>query len=496
MKHVTDVEYGNCYAIYLTDMGERFLTNPTSIKIMELLEYKAMTAVELSENLKIQKTTIQSNLKKLMRLCMITQYVATDDKRIRYYESKAILQFTPYLSKIFIKELETLDIMSIFNIDSTKISDKTVYFNKMRMFILETAKKGVDAGPILIRGGRIVAFGNRAHYQNLSKENAIIEINEYLKLCDIHQVHVTFQGESDICITCKHRTVNKCIWYYSPMAATGYTMEAISQTTGTRYCIKERYGDSENEYVILTKYSEYEHKECMSSLTYLNEKAESMPMSVYWTGEKSVLVGNRTMLEILEALNEEPQTLKQLSSILKAPPVTIYSNLCKLVDENVLKADGEEGSKFSRYYLSSEKILCTRKRNCSILKKVSTEYREESFDPENFFKSIFNYMMCATVYEGLDISRIIYHTGVSLANTYNYQYPKTSAMEFIDLVTSHNIGMKLKMELEEFIPLTFRIHAPTLTDEEIDFMTPFFYGLIKQSLKNITGDSYTIYFKQ
>ncbi|MFA6951850.1 MAG: winged helix-turn-helix domain-containing protein [Candidatus Methanomethylophilaceae archaeon] len=62
---MADIEYNDTYVICGTDKGVRFLTNPVSITIMDLLDSSKLTVSEIADKLGLSKSSIQSNMMKL-----------------------------------------------------------------------------------------------------------------------------------------------------------------------------------------------------------------------------------------------------------------------------------------------------------------------------------------------------------------------------------------------------------------------------------------------
>jgi len=483
---MTDVEYGDEYAVFITSKGIKFLTNDVSLKIMELLAHSGMTVTELSDILDQQKTSIQSNVKKLERWDFITSYVDDNDKRKTIYVPSSVKIIDPLTTSFNIDPLEK-EIMGIMNKEGGQ------YKGIILLMVLESMKLGLDFSPLMQRGGSLLAKYAEKNYNGMDTETLLKTIKKKFSDAKFPETTMSFEeGELHMEVRMDPESERSLVMI-SPVII-GYLIEAISSNTGIRYCIGHVEKDNAAVRAKIVPYVGKIDDNTVMDEMIKEDFCNGWPLSIYHVERNSILFGNDVQVKILDILSRSEMSLKGLSNTLNIPPVTIHTNINKLIESKVIKSDNARSSKYVRYSLHGEPVITATKSERNLRNEMEILFKRYANDPTQYYKAMFRYVNHSFRLVGFDISNIIRHIGMNVANSIIHENPEISAMDYLKKTCEKDMGLGFKPSVETYIPLTIKLERKGQTLSEFRFIKPFYEGLFRFGLLKLTGDEYNIRF--
>lgn len=491
---MTDAEYGKKYAVYITPDGVRFLTNEISITIMDMLEKEPLSATNVSDVLNLQNSTVQSNLKKLARWNLVKSHIDENDRRrtifepvaVKIIQSRDALPPPPYQQQ------------SDYNTDLQKIIDnfienahtKSHYFNTIITTSLKSWAMGIDARPTLKRSGELIAYSSKYQFGDVNLEKSIKSAEKFLNDAKVFPVNTSVEG-TDVIMRIDHEFDSDFIRELISMPLIGFMQYAATSSQGTEYCIHSvRHFRNSMEIRFVPCKSKMKNS-IGKDLVYMSRHAKSWPVSIYSIDGVSYIFGNQSQMRILEELEKESASLKTLTDTLSIPPVTVHSNLNKLIDDGIVGTIGERSSKYCKYKLNAQLILKNRERDCDIPVRVRESFTHNARFPKNFLMSVFNYINYLTLNAGLDISNIQSYAGKDIAYTIINDHSNDTS-DFLELISGTDLGLGAQIIINKYVPLTLELINPNISPEEFEFMIPFFKSMVETGLNISTGDQYNV----
>lgn len=484
---MTDVEYGDKYAVFITDTGIKFLTNEVSLQIMELLTRSGMTVTEISELLGQQKTSIQSNMKKLERWDFISSYIDENDKRKTVYVPSSVKILCPVVPSLDIDSVEK-DIIDTINKENEQ------YRGIILLMIIEAMKLGIDLSPLMLRGGSLLAKYAGKDFKNMDTGTLLRTMEKYFAEAKFPTTELSFKNGDLHAKIHMDRNLKKSLMMTHTMIL-GYMMEAISLNTGVRYCLGYVKEDSDGiTHAMITPYIGKISNGTIIDDMIKEDTYSGWPLSIYYVNGKSVLFGNEVQVNILRTLDKSQMSLKGLSNSLNIPPVTVHTNMNKLVESGVIKSDAARSSKYVRYGLSGEPAIIATEKEPRLRIEMDALFKKYANSPSQYYKALFRYVNHSFRLVGFDISNIIRHIGMNISDSTIEDDPNISAMEFLNTMCEKNMGLGFKPSIVTYVPLTIILERDGQTLSEFRFIKPFYEGLFKFGLLKLTGDDYNIRF--
>lgn len=484
---MTDVEYGDKYAVFITKNGIKFLTNEVSLQIMDLLTHSGMTVTEISELLGQQKTSIQSNMKKLERWDFISSYIDENDKRKTVYVPSSVKILSPIVPSLDVDSIEK-EIVNMVN------KENEHYKGIILLMMIESMKLGIDLGPLMLRGGSILAKYAGKDFKNMNTETLLRTVERYFAEAKFPITELSFRNGDLYANIHIDRKLERSLMMTHTMIL-GYMMEAISLNTGVRYCLGYVKEDQDGTtHAMMTPYlGKISDGSILDDM--IKEDADGgWPLSIYYVNGKSVLFGNEVQVNILQILGISQISLKGLSNSLNIPPVTIHTNMNKLVESGVIGSDAARSSKYVRYGLRGEPAIIATEKEPLLRIEMDNLFKKYANSPSQYYKALFRYVNHSFRLVGFDISNIIRHIGMNISDSIIEDEPDISAMEFLNVVCEKNMGLGFKPSVVTYVPLTIILEREGQTHSEFRFIKPFYEGLFKFGLLKLTGDDYNIRF--
>lgn len=485
---MADIEYSENYAIYLTKNGIRFLTNEISIRIMDLLLTKSMTATDISRELGISKSSVQSNMNKLSRIGYVTYYNDNSDGRKVFYvpaSAKLISNGEP------ISNLEGVEDRIIGKL----VNKEDMYKGILDLTNLMSLKFGVDIRPLIFRLGSLIAYYQLRNKGELTLDQAIEEMNKlYNSIFDIEcEINLT---DEDVQVK-----VHLGLEYisFAPIndIIAGSVCKIMTMYRKKPYVVKSIL-DAGNDTTVIS-FAKYDgNMKIGTGVNILNDEVTKINSknaklySIYAVNGRSILFGNDTQISILDALGSGDMTLKELSEKLDILPVTIHVNMSKLMAIKAVMAKGDTKMKNTSYSLTAQPIVTAEKVESSAAKEVANLF--ETVDLyEDPFRVILGYISWTFRATGVGLRSIMDYLGSEIANRVMKKYPEDTAEQAIDRFTKI-VVFRMGMTCETKIPLVFTTSDDhTLSD--LKYLTPFFAGFAQTALKTLTGHDYPVTFK-
>jgi DNA-binding MarR family transcriptional regulator len=483
---MTDVEYSENYALYMTPHGVEYLTNQVSIGIMRLLRQSAMTVTELAVALDQQKTSIQSNLKKLETEEFVSSYIDENDRRRVIYVPVAMIIATP-----IVPSAESIH----KNIIKVLLKKKT---NKFRVSLLLTAaefyKSGVSIGPLMERCGILLANAAKDDYIGKDLTSAIETIETNLKAAEFPPIKISATEDGITMIT----KVNKGFakeYVLSIDVACGFISEAIKQSTGITFVVTDT--DVRPDGKIVTKFERYHGvlpdstiRDKLPSDKNIREKR----LTICYTNGHSILFGNSVQTKIIALLSKEDAGLKAVTNTLGIPTVTAHRNLGILEQTGVItRVRGKTNTEFT---MNGVIILTCNGKTAQKERANKDLFESCSKDPANYYEAIFGYINLAVRRTGFVMHEVQEHIGRSMAEGFINGYDIADGMTFLRVMHYAGPALGIRSKIACYIPLTISLESDYFTREDFEFIRPFYVGLISHGLKLTTGDDYNIRFVQ
>jgi DNA-binding MarR family transcriptional regulator/predicted hydrocarbon binding protein len=482
---MADIEYSDHYAIFVTDGGVRYLTNPVSISIMDILQRSEMTSSEIALELNLSKSSIQSNMMKLSRWQLVNSYQDADDKRkVVYYPSS-------------FKCLESVEVRpEILRAEKT-IVERIVLNQKghdsaiLMLTSIIPLSVGISIDPLLERCGRLSAHYMWKKFSNMDDEQFIRAITEIYNRASFPTINVTLNGK-DMTVEQTHHSQTSRESLISTRLMIGSLCQFMMERTGDPYHLDSVEEKDDTTYLIIKPYN------CCckvnKGILASEEIREDRPYAIYLVGNRSILFGNETQIRILELLKEGKRSLKQLSEQLDIPPVTVHMNIAKLMETGAISSDNDTRSKYVYYDLQAIPMLIPAKMEKGCTSLVEEMFRSLADHPSDYYRYAFKYVTCALRLTGIDGTGLMYRTGSEFAKAMVSHDLNIEPEVFLDKACGINIGYDLNTKVLSRIPLKININRNRIGDMEFRHISSFYEGLIKSGLKELTGTDYNVFF--
>lgn len=216
--------------------------------------------------------------------------------------------------------------------------------------------------------------------------------------------------------------------------------------------------------------------------------------SVYLVNGRSILFGNHTQIQILEALNKKMLSLKQLSNVLDIPAVTVHVNLAKLLEIGAIQANDERGTKYMRYRLVSVPLLTPCKKTPEIGRNIEKLMKENAVNPEDYSKNIFKYINYAFRMTGVDSGGLLYKAGRDFAKALVDSNKGIEPQDFIGLVTDVSPDHHFNVDVVSYIPLRLALSGECVGYVEPKHVESFYTGMIEAGLEELLGINQSVTF--
>lgn len=482
---MADIEYSDHYAIFVTEGGIRYLTNPVSIRIMEMLQHSLMTSSDIALELGLSKSSIQSNMMKLSRMQLVDSYQDNDDKRrIIYYP-------------VSFKCIESVDVKPEVLRMEKDILDKIVTNKKghdsalLMLTSIMPLSVGISVDPLLERCGRLSAHYILKSMGKIDDDSFIEYMKNIYKEASFPPVEIELHG--NILVAKLHHNDNILIEsLISTRLIIGSLCQSMMERTGNLYRMESIFDDG----TTVMTFKPYEI--CFKNRRYdiaSEDTRDDNPYAIYFIGDRSVLFGNMTQIRILDALMDEKKSLKQLSEDLEIPPVTVHMNIAKLMEIGAISSDNDTRSKYVYYYINALPMLVPIESEKGCILPIEQMFSSLAEDPSNYYRCAFRYVTCALRITGIDGTGLMYRAGSNFAKALITHDPDIESEAFISKICSIDLSYKIDAKVISHIPLKISVNRGDLGNTEYRHVLSFYEGMIRSGLKELTGTDYKVYFQ-
>lgn len=482
---MADIEYSDHYAIFVTDGGVRYLTNPVSICIMDMLQRSEMTSSEIALELNLSKSSIQSNMMKLLRWQLVNSYQNANDKRkVVYYPSSFKCMESVEVKPEILRAEKTIVERIVLN---QKGHDSAI----LMLTSIIPPSVGICIDPLLERCGRLSAHYMWKKFGNMNDDQFIKTITEIYNKASLPSIKIRIDRKHMIVEQTHHgQTARESL--ISTRLVIGSLCQFMMERTGDPYHLGSVEEKDDTTYLTIKPYNS-SHKRKKEILA-LGDMRDDWPYAIYLVRNRSILFGNETQIRILELLKEGKRSLKQLSEELDMPPVTAHMNIAKLMETGAISSDSDTRSKYVYYDLRAIPMLVparTEKGRTSLVEKM---FQSLADDPSDYYRYAFRYVTFALRLTGIDGTGLLHRTGSEFAKAMVSHDPSIEPEIFLDEACGIDIGYDLKTKVLSHIPLRININGNGMDDMEYKHISSFYEGLIRSGLMELTGTDYKVSF--
>lgn len=489
---MSDLEYGEHYAVYLTPKkGVKFITNPVSIDTIDELRSGNYGVTELASRLGVSVTTMQSNLTKLQHMgLVIAEKDSADRRKVRYIK---------YCYCIFRDGkpddwmLECKDFMA-----QRIIIQDNAWQAAIGMIVLVLLENGVDTRPVLFEFGNSLAYMYRNVARGMSPDEildlafSIFNISEGIE----HSMDASDEFLLGIRTT-NGEPIYKTVYFINTIV--GFLFAALPWLQGFYYSNNISVTVSEDRTQMLVTAKKKEGRVEVTHLPFIWERTRdfyrlSTPLNIVRVEKGTLILGNKTMVAIVGSLSKGEKTSDEISQEADIPVVTINSAMRKLKAEGVVAADGKQRG--AKYRLVGEVLITmedvsdglendtqwTRGAMMQVLRSETSDISELAY--------WYNYVSWKFV--GLDYEHIIRGNGRYIANKILEMYPGITADEFVRIACKCSVRRTVKAEPITLIPLKIRVTCAVESGypDYLEISRNYFWEILSEGLRRLTGIDY------
>lgn len=475
---MADIEYSDVYSVYMTDSGVRYLTNKTSIEIMKMLFTKEMTVTDLSEILGESKSSLQSNMMKLVRLGMVSSTIDPTDKRKVIYYATSSLMLCPVST-------DTIDKSVLGDlIGKTIVADDGYSKNHLVLAMLMPYMMGVSIHPLLVRTSCVMASHCMSRFNKFIDDEFMTEFRKCALKAGLPYIDMDIGREIKVYVDSSGMTKSEI--YVMHSVVLGLAMRMIYLKTGTWYT-QIRYEYTEGKVIIyLSKYiGDQKRVDYFMSMISHKKSDDDWPFAILSKDNKTTLYGNRTQIKIIDALQKANLSLKELSDMLDVPAVTVHLNLMKLLESGAIAVIDDFKSKLVTYRMRADVLVTPG------IKTHFSYVQDSVSDDGRFIEMLYKHLIFSFRDAGVNLRNILGVLGAEVAKIWIKKNPGATAEQFLSIMESLNMGTGCKVKVVSYIPLKLSIsndnyHALS------EFMAPMFESAAITALKMITGVEYSV----
>lgn len=476
-----------CFGVFYTDDGLKSLNNKICLDILKIVSEKNVTLADLSQELHISPSTILFNIGKMEDKRIIGTFKDEKDRRKVYY---APIAHTIVLSDVPNVGSEPL----IEEISKMTANQQSNFFENLYGAGLTIALRvGLNFGQMVDSGGRLIAHMLKNNVEGMSSDEALDYALSYYNKTDgprislISKSPIKFKVEYDMKlyenIGCGHH------------AGTGLICGILEEATGNRYFVDGESVSDDNTVAYFSLKKGPHVKKYLNTLYdpdgflkigHVNSEAFRI---IPTKNGMPALVDNSLQIGIIDVLQESPASLKTLHEILKGPQSTLFSNLAKLEEREIICYDKDlPGSNIYKLYghelLSSKSI---RMEKPTLIKEIINEAVK---DPSKFYRTVFRHNLLLMDEIGIDMHSGYFLMGCAYGKACVNKYRNKKTDEILKSVCNEKNEADTIISLDSFVPLQFSLKSPLFGWTGRKSIMQYYVGLVSEIIFMTTGRVY------
>lgn len=491
---MSDLEYGEHYAVYLTpEKGVRFITNSVTIDTIDELRRGNYGVTDLSMKLNVPVTTMQSNLTKLLRMGMVTTEKDPDDGRKVMYVKHCYCIFRDGQMDEWMPEYKDYVAERI-------ILQDNAWQAAIAMIVIVLLEKGVDTRPVLFEFGNSLAY----MYRNVVRGKTPDEILDLVfTIFNIKEgVEYSMDATDEFLLGIKSTdgdSIYKVMCFMN--AIVGFLFASLPWSQGFYYSNKLTTTVSDDRRQVLVTAKKKEGKVVVTHLPFIWDRTREFykmrsPITIVRVPKGTIILGNKTMVSIVDILGKGEMTSEEISLQLDIPAVTVSTAIRKLKAEGIVSTDGRQrGARFrldGQILVSMTDIPDSLDNDIRWTRRVMIQSLNSDTGDIGDLAYWYNYVSWKLL--GLDYEHIIRSNGRYIADKIIKMYPGITADEFVRKACKCRVRETLKAEPVTFIPLRVRVTCivepgypsyPELTRN-------YFWEILSEGLRKITGSEHPV----
>jgi DNA-binding MarR family transcriptional regulator/predicted hydrocarbon binding protein len=470
---------GRSFGIFYTDMGMKCVNSEIGMRIMDMVDSKDMTLAEISKGLNLPVSTVLFNTSKLEEKRLIGTYKDDRDRRKVYYCKTS-------LGMIVSMEPST-ELQDIIEEKLAVDFDSPPYFYRYIICLLNAGsiKLGLNLGPLMERVGRLIGKAMIKELKGRSIDSTMEHLNDYFNASKGPKMNIVSYSPMKIELMSSIRIPNNADLVFR--SSIGIICSGLECATGEYYVIIRSEIKNKNGAILFEIGPRPQHKKIKTSLYTEDGFLDIKEGKQFQNDDFSIILDKngcprmidiQSQIEIINALEIKPDTLKGLNDKLGGSQSTLFSNLTKLEDAGIIYSVREFGPNLYNTYGG---LIISKKNNCiKNLEFIKMIIKKAAKCPEAYYRSMFQYIMMTLDATSIDSSKIQNDLGKTYAKTIIKNNSETTLDDLIMKICNLKRRSCTKLKLESYIPLTFVLECTTLTNVGCHALMQFYIGELSE----------------
>ncbi len=485
---MSDAEYGYDFCIFYTPKGVKCSVNPEFIGVLKQMQLGYFSVQELADKLDLPESTIRTMIKRMLQTELISSKRMAGDFRTVYYTNTSSIICTTFeldsdKPQIYSDVLDNLNADCFFT-PICQLAMMDLYFEKYK----------IAMNPYFERVASYIAESfYKNSYKNLESLFSDIEslLNEKTYLSNkinIENNKIIYRMIADESDSSPYYAV---LWGYI-----AFILRLIIKQTGKEHVVTSvNFEDKKSIEVIIEKYDETIKPYKILNLNgaiIQNNTPDTEMFSIYYSKDKPILITNELMISILDNLVDEPLPLSDLVHATNSPNATVYSNVNKLIDLELIKhVMPENSSKPMTFGITCTKVLGTKKKSNVekdrvVLENISKEIVSgEKGMCDGFLEIISN----STQMLGFNTDHLLQTVGGWIYQSYRNDLKDTSIDDVIKNTAKMIESQEHKVKLLKVFPVTLEYSNITLPEYRRNIIKGLQKGYLEELFRDRGYDS-------
>lgn len=482
---MSDAEYGDHYAVYMTpDKGVKFLTNSLGIDTINLLCTRDDGVTSLATIMNVPVTTMQSNLTRLQRMGLVGMEKDPDDKRKVKYHNLSYCLFRDGKPEPWMSEFKEFSARQI-------ILGNNPWNSAIAMIVIVMLENGIDTRPVLFELGNSVAALHKGEFIGLDEKGILDLAIKVFGISDDFSFDMDLGDEFVLKIRSNGGPIYRIMYIVN--AIIGFLFAALPYAQGFFYTGRTSMllSDDRSEVSIRAKKKEgvvhLKHLPPMWRRTPEFYRIDN-PLIVVRSGDRSMMIGNPTMVSIIDALSMGARSIDSVSESLGMSATTVNAAMKKLMAIGLVETDGKaRGAKYS-FNGSILISLENQTRDYSgWLSEVMSTYLSRVTNISDF---AYWYTSASWSLSGLDYEPVIRDNGRYIARKILRMFPDITADEFIRKACRCSVRETVRASVVTYIPVKIKVEC--IDDPRYpqypELSRNFFWEIVHEGLRKMTGE--------
>lgn len=399
---IPDFEFSDRYVVfYSPSKGTLAMTNPLSIRLFFELNDEDMSVGELSKKLDVPMTSVQNSINRMYANDILVKYNDPEDSRRTVYRVNMIPMFMD---------------SNGYDTDQCHLNDcirdlltypKDLMKNVLNIFLKIMSDNGINLWPMLMNVGVFLETAPRSTL-NLSNESERNKLKRY-RTHHVPNVEFDISFDGDLTVTVGSDKFRRSDIVFMNIGM-GLLIKRMSRYTNNFYSpmIRTEH-DAEGRpvrFVSRIHSRKTDDVSIMDKYAILSTPGTNQDVfDIYRIGNRSFLIKNRLMIEILDSLHESEMDVLGLEDRTGKQKISIYSALSKLEGIGAVHACNPDSKRNKVYRIDCERMFRSRSTPLEHMERDLTGFGNPDIDTED---------LCLIIYSCVEI--ILEKMGISMTD--------------------------------------------------------------------------------